>query len=56
MTTLDWIKNYRSSVLKFPDPYGSVLTKISKYHKIFNFWQITQKVSAYIPSWLTYLP
>ncbi len=35
-------ENCRSSVLKFPAPYGSVLTKISKCHKIFKFWQITK--------------
>ena len=32
----------RSRVLKFPAPYGSVLTKMSKWHKIFKFWQITK--------------
>ena len=33
----------RSSILKFPAPYGPVLTwltKISKCHKFFTFWQI----------------
>ena len=32
----------RSSVLKFPAPYGSVLTKNAKCHKIFKFWQIAK--------------
>ena len=36
-------KNGRSSILKFPAPYGSVLTKISKCHKIFKFQQIAKK-------------
>ena len=44
----------RSSVLKFPGPYGHVLTTISKCHKIFNFWQVAKKVIAYIPPWLTH--
>ena len=35
-------KNCRSSVLKFPAPYGPVLTNISKCHTIFNFWQIAK--------------
>ena len=32
-----WHKNCRSSVLKFPAPYGPALTKISKCNKIFKF-------------------
>ena len=32
----------RRSVLKFPAPYGPVLTKISKSHRIFKFWQIAK--------------
>ncbi len=39
----------RSSDLKFPPPYGPLLTKISKCHKIFDFWQIAKKVIAYSP-------
>ena len=40
----------RSSILKFLAPHGPVLTKISKCHKMFTLWQITKKVTAYIPS------
>ncbi len=36
-------ENCRSSALKFPVPYGPVLTKISKCHKIFSFGQIAEK-------------
>ena len=32
----------KSSVLKFPAPYGCVLTKISKWHNIFKFWEIVK--------------
>ena len=41
-------------VLKFPAPYGPVLTKISKCHRFFNFWHITKKVIAYNSPWLWY--
>ncbi len=33
----------RSTVFKFPAAYGPVLTKFSKYDKIFKFWQIAGK-------------
>ncbi len=40
----DRIKTVRGvAVLKVPAPYGPVLTKISKCHKIFKFWQIAKK-------------
>ena len=40
----------RSNDLKFPAPYGPVLTKISKCHKIFNFWQIAKSfITFYSP-------
>ncbi len=41
-----WLRSdqncWRSSVLKFSAPYGPVLTKISKQHKSFKFWQIAK--------------
>ncbi len=42
----------RSGVLKFPASYGPVLTKMSKYHKIFNFRQIA-KISIILYSSMT---
>ncbi len=42
-------ENCRSSDLKFPPTYGPLLTKISKCHKIFDFWQFAKKVIAYSP-------
>ena len=48
-------KTCRSSILKFPGAYGPLLTKISKCHEIFNFWQIAKKVIAYISPSLSYL-
>ncbi len=39
---LDRMKTAGGVVLKFPAPYGPVLTKISKCHKMFNFEQITK--------------
>ncbi len=40
----------RSGVLKFPAPNGPVLTKISKCHKFFDFWQITKRsITFYSP-------
>ncbi len=46
-----WLRSYkncRSSVLKSQIPLGPVLTKLSKCHKICNFWQIT-KTTLYSP-------
>ncbi len=41
----------RSTVLKFPAPYASVLTKLSKCHKICNFWQIDKTfITFYSPT------
>ncbi len=33
--------------VKFPAPYGPVLTKKSKCHKIFNVWQIAKSFAAF---------
>ncbi len=46
----------RSRVLKFPAPYGSVLTKSSNCHNFFLIFVRSPKtVTAWIPSWPTYL-
>ena len=39
---LDKNRSRSSSVLKFPAPYGHVLTNISTCHNIFNVWQIAR--------------
>ena len=50
----NWIKTVncrRSSVVKFPAPYGPVLTKnVTKCHKIFNFWQIAKTFITFYSS------
>ncbi len=42
-------KNYWSSILKFPAPYGPVLTKSLKCHINFSFWQITKTFVTFYP-------
>ena len=49
----DWLAlgetRWWRSVFKFPVPYSPVLTKKSKCHKVFNFWQMTKSNSLYRP-------